>query len=109
MNVNRPRQRYQKGEGAKLSDGAAERTMLRRLQGPDHIDGASLLLPLTISDEDSSHFFCCEALSSTRARLVFMTFEHMLKEWGLASVIRTDDGVPFASASCLFGLSKLSV
>jgi transposase InsO family protein len=36
-------------------------------------------------------------------------FERTSKEFGLPGVIRTDNGVPFASAHALYGLSKLSV
>src|SRR5581483_2795360 len=36
-------------------------------------------------------------------------FEGTFKEFGLPQVIRTDHGVPFASAHALYGLSKLAV
>ena len=36
-------------------------------------------------------------------------FERAFKDFGLPKAIRTDNGVPFASAWALFGLSKLSV
>jgi transposase InsO family protein len=36
-------------------------------------------------------------------------FERASKDFGLPKAIRTDNGVPFASAWALFGLSKLSV
>ena len=36
-------------------------------------------------------------------------FERTFREFGLPRVIRTDNGVPFASAHALYGLSKLSV
>ena len=36
-------------------------------------------------------------------------FERVFKEFGLPKAIRTDNGVPFASAHSLYGLSKLSV
>ena len=34
-------------------------------------------------------------------------FERTFKEFGLPEAIRTDNGVPFASAHALYGLSKL--
>ena len=39
----------------------------------------------------------------------FTAFEHTFQAFGLPAVTRTDNGVPFASAKALYGLSKLSV
>jgi len=39
----------------------------------------------------------------------FTVFERAFKDFGLPVSIRTDNGVPFASRSAFFGLSKLSV
>ena len=36
-------------------------------------------------------------------------FERAFQDYGLPRAIRTDNGVPFASAHALYGLSKLSV
>ena len=36
-------------------------------------------------------------------------FEQTVQESGLPRTIRTDDGVPFASAHALYGLSKLAM
>ncbi len=38
-----------------------------------------------------------------------MVFERVFKEFGLPRAIRTDNGVPFASANALYGLSRLAV
>lgn len=65
--------------------------------------------PLTISDFASRYLLGCEALSSTRELLAFTVFKRVFREFGLPKAIRTDNGVPFASAHALFGLSKLSV
>jgi len=65
--------------------------------------------PLTITDFASRYLLCCEALSSTKEMYAFNTFERAFKEFGLPRAIRTDYGVPFASASAFFGLSKLAV
>ena len=51
----------------------------------------------------------CEALATTQEQFAFTVFEHTCKEFGLPHAIRTDNGVPFASAQALYGLSKLSV
>ena len=65
--------------------------------------------PLTITDFASRYLLCCEALSTTKEIYAFTVFERAFKEFGLPKAIRTDNGVPFASAHALFGLSKLSV
>ena len=65
--------------------------------------------PLTVTDHASRYLLCCEALSSTRENYAFPVFERLFKERGLPANIRSDNGVPFASAHALFHLSKLAV
>jgi putative transposase len=50
----------------------------------------------------------CEALATTQEKFAFTVFERAFKEFGLPQVIRTANGVPFASAHALYGLSKLT-
>jgi transposase InsO family protein len=63
--------------------------------------------PLTVTDHASRYLLCWEALSSTREDFAFTVLERLFQERGLAANIRSDNGVPFASA--LFNLSKLAV
>jgi putative transposase len=65
--------------------------------------------PLTITDFASRYLLTCEALSTTRETYAFAVFERTFKDFGLPRAIRTDNGIPFASAHALYGLSKLSV
>jgi len=65
--------------------------------------------PLTITDFATRYLICCDALTSTHAKPAFTVFERAFKDFGLPKAIRTDNGTPFASASAIFGLSKLSV
>jgi putative transposase len=65
--------------------------------------------PLTISDFASRYLLACEALSTTQERYAFAVFERAFQEYGLPEALRTDNGVPFASAHALYGLSKLAV
>jgi putative transposase len=65
--------------------------------------------PLTITDFASRYLLTCEALSTTQEKFAFSVFERTFKEFGLPRAIRTDNGVPFASAHALYGLSKLAV
>lgn len=65
--------------------------------------------PLTITDFASRFLLACEALSTTQERYAFAVFERAFQEFGLPEAMRTDNGVPFASAHALDGLSKLAV
>lgn len=65
--------------------------------------------PLTITDYASRFLLTCEGLENTQEKYAFSVFEKTFKEFGLPKAIRTDNGVPFATANALFGLSKLSV
>lgn len=65
--------------------------------------------PLTITDFASRYLLGCEALESTKLTGAFPVFERVFEEFGLPDAIRTDNGLPFASAHALYGLSKLSV
>jgi hypothetical protein len=58
---------------------------------------------------ESIPFVCHEALESTREGLAFTAFERLFKDRGSPLAIRSDNGVPFASANALFNLSKLAV
>ena len=65
--------------------------------------------PLTITDYATRYLLACEALSTTQERYAFSVFERTFQDFGLPEAIRTDNGVPFASAHALYGLSKLAV
>jgi putative transposase len=65
--------------------------------------------PLTITDFASRYLLTCEALLTTQEKFALTVFERTFKEFGLPQAIRTDNGVPFASAHALYRLSKLSV
>ncbi|NJN40409.1 MAG: IS481 family transposase [Gammaproteobacteria bacterium] len=65
--------------------------------------------PLTVTDFASRYLLGCEALSTTQELYAFSVFERLFREFGLPRAIRTDNGVPFACARAIFGLSKLSV
>jgi putative transposase len=65
--------------------------------------------PLTITDFATRYLLSCDALGTTKESYAFTAFERTFKDFGLPRAIRTDNGVPFASAGAFFGLSKLSV
>jgi putative transposase len=65
--------------------------------------------PLTITDFASRYLLTCEALATTQERFAFTVFDRTFREFGLPAAIRTDNGVPFASPTALYRLSKLAV
>src|ERR1700730_8811293 len=73
------------------------------------LENPSTAPPLPVTDHASRYLLTCEALSSTKEDYAFTIFERLFKERGLPANIRSDNGVPFASAHALFNLSKLAV
>jgi len=63
---------------------------------------------LTITDFATRYLIDCTALSSTKEEPVRAVFERVFREFGLPEVIRTDNGVPFASTA-VGGLTKLAI
>jgi putative transposase len=57
--------------------------------------------PLTVTDQPSRYRLTGEALSSTKENYALTVLERLFKERGLPSNIRSDNGVPFASAHAL--------
>lgn len=63
---------------------------------------------LTITDFASRYLIDCTALTSTKEEPVRAVFERVFREFGLPEVIRTDNGVPFASTG-VGGLTQLAI
>ena len=101
----RPRAR-----GTPLSPGTAPNDLwCADYKGEFKLGNGRYCYPLTVTDQASRFLLLCEALESTREELAFTAFERLFRERGLPLAIRSDNGVPFASANALFNLSKLSV
>jgi len=64
--------------------------------------------PLTVRDDFSRYVLAAVPLESSRAERVRKVFEKLFITYGMPHVIRSDNGVPFASARSVFGLTKLS-
>jgi putative transposase len=64
--------------------------------------------PLTATDLHSRLILAVEALDGTDEEQAREVFEETFTKYGLPSVIRTDNGTPFASAGALAGLTRLS-
>lgn len=77
-------------------------------KGQFQLGNGKYCYPLTVSDHFSRFLITCEGLENTKEDMAQKVFENTFEEYGLPDVIKTDNGVPFASIG-LFGLSKLSV
>lgn len=64
--------------------------------------------PLTVRDEYSKFVLCASLPEKSDITSVKGEFERLFEEYGLPSVIRSDNGSPFASSVSVLGLTKLS-
>ncbi|MGY2378640.1 integrase core domain-containing protein [Pseudomonas sp. SDO524_S393] len=60
--------------------------------------------PLTVTDHASRLILACQAHPRIMTKPVKQTFERLFREYGMPEVIRSDNGVPFASP----GLARMS-
>jgi transposase InsO family protein len=108
--VKRMNKRRQRANGTPLSAGLMPNDLwCADYKGEFQLGNKAYCYPLTVTDHASRYLLLCEALESTREELAFTAFERLFQERGLPCAIRSDNGVPFASANALFNLSKLSV
>jgi transposase InsO family protein len=77
-------------------------------KGQFHTGDGARCYPLTLVDHHTRLLLRCTGLASTRTLTARPVFEHAFREFGLPRAMRSDNGVPFATAS-LHGLSQLSV
>jgi transposase InsO family protein len=78
-------------------------------KGQFRLSNGELCYPLTIQDTFSRFVIGITALNSTASLPVEIAFARHFEKYGLPTVIRSDNGVPFASPSAIARLSKLSV
>ena len=108
--VNQRKRRRYKAKGTGLSTATAPNTLwCADYKGQFMLGNKQYCYPLTITDQFSRYLLACESLESVKESGAFPVFERVFKEFGLPTAIRTDNGVPFASAHALFGLSRLAV
>lgn len=108
--VHRRRRRRPRLTGTALSQPAGPNALwCADYKGEFLLGDRRYCYPLTITDFASRYLLTCEALATTQETFAFTVFERTFKDFGLPDAIRTDNGVPFASAHALYGLSKLAV
>lgn len=64
--------------------------------------------PLTVRDAHTRYLLEVRGMATAKTEAVRAVFEQLFAQYGLPEVIRSDNGVPFASAQGLLGLSRLS-
>lgn len=64
--------------------------------------------PLTITDGNTRFLLCCQIVERTTHALVEPVFDAVFREYGLPTMLRTDNGVPFVYPTRT-GLSRLAV
>jgi putative transposase len=108
--THRRRRRAAKATGTELSQPLEPNALwCADYKGEFLLGNRRYCYPLTITDFASRYLLTCEALGTTQETFAFTVFERAFRDFGLPQRIRTDNGVPFASAHALYGLSKLAV
>jgi putative transposase len=77
-------------------------------KGQFRLGGGPYCYPLTVVDSYSRFLLACRALRATDSRSTIAVFRELFQEYGLPRVLRTDNGVPFATRA-IAGLSPLAV
>lgn len=98
-----------KSQGTDLtSANAPNKIWCTDFKGQFKLGNKQYCYPLTVTDQFSRYLIACEALENNREQACINIFDELFEEYGLPEVIKSDNGVPFASVS-YFGLSSLSV
>src|SRR5713101_2819299 len=108
--VRRMGAKRRRATGTPLSLGQAPNDLwCADYKGEFKLGNKTYCYPLTVTDHASRYLLLCEPLQSTREDLAVTAFERLFHQHRLPLGIRSDNGVPFASANALFNLSRLSV
>jgi len=103
----RQRQRHQ-GHGALMRTAAAANDIwCIDYKGQFRLGDRSYCYPLTLTDQYSRFLLGCEAMPAISDEAAREACEEIFRAHGLPKVMRSDNGIPFASTG-LAGLTKLS-
>jgi transposase InsO family protein len=108
VQARKKRQRYQSMSTTLRQAAAPNEVWCIDYKGQFRLGDKTYCYPLTMTDQFSRFILCCEgmgAISDEHAREVC---HQVFSVHGLPAVIRSDNGVPFASTG-LAGLTKLSI
>ncbi|MGH8920903.1 MAG: integrase core domain-containing protein, partial [Actinomycetes bacterium] len=87
---------------------APNRIWTADFKGQFRTGDGSYCYPLTVQDGFSRYLLGCRGLTGTTGAESRPVFERLFREYGLPEILRTDNGVPFATEA-LRRLSQLSV
>ena len=104
----RPRRRHSHPGSNALVAQAPGQVWTADFKGEFRLASRKYCYPLTIQDAYSRYLLACHGLGSTASEGVKPVFQRLFESFGLPSVIRTDNGSPFASKA-IAGLSRLSL
>ena len=76
-------------------------------KGQFRLGDRSYCYPLTVTDQYSRYLVACDGMAAIDEEAAIEASENAFRKFGLPTLIRTDNGVPFASTG-LAGLSRLS-
>lgn len=77
-------------------------------KGQFRLGAGAYCYPLTVVDSYSRFLLSCRALPSTESGATIAVFRELFRDFGLPGVLRTDNGIPFATRA-IGGLSPLAV
>lgn len=105
---SRQRRRFEAAHRGSLSHAEAPNDVwCADFKGQFRLGSGKYCYPLTVTDRFSRFVLACEGLERPVTQTVRSVFELVFREYGLPSVIRTDNGAPFAARG-LAGLTRLS-
>lgn len=78
-------------------------------KGEFRLGSGAYCYPLTVMDLHSRYLLGCTGLASTATATARVVFTRLFQTYGLPRVLRSDNGVPFASPLALGRLSTLAV
>lgn len=104
----RRRHAYSTYDGGLTQASVANDVWCADFKGQFRLGGGGHCYPLTISDRASRYLLACDAFGRIDTDDVIAAFFSTFRECGLPRVIRTDNGVPFATKG-IAGLSRLTV
>ena len=111
--LSRPVRRRKRGIGLPLDLGLSVASQPNDVWSTDfkgqfRLAGGAYCYPLTVLDADSRFLLGSTALLSTATVPVQIVFERHFEEYGMPRVIRSDNGIPFASARSIGRLTTLA-
>jgi transposase InsO family protein len=102
--------RYAKPSGFEARPvGGPNATWCADFKGQFTLRNGVVCYPATLTDAFSRKVLRCKALTTTARAPTQLLWESALREYGLPSALRTDNGVPFRAPNSLLQLSELAV